>query len=167
MIGSCAEPRARALRSRAGPPGVDDPWGEGLETAFYRDYHKHSQARGFMATSDGALCLTGFPRWNRPWRIKLLNRRGHSSATLGSMPRTSAGKPRTGARERTMPELSWRTTRIRRGVLDRLRGFDRLYKTKVTDGEHVAYGRGRTPEASQESALRNWEAKFGQEEAER
>jgi hypothetical protein len=62
-----------------------------------------------------------------------------------------------------MRQLSWRTTRFRRGLLDRLRGFDRLYETKVTDGEHVAFGRGRTREDSQESAQRNWNAKFAVE----
>jgi hypothetical protein len=62
-----------------------------------------------------------------------------------------------------MFELSSRTKRIRRGLLDRLKGFHRLYETKVTDGERVAFGRGPTPEASQEVAERNWVSKFGQE----
>ena len=34
----------------------------------------------------------------------------------------------------SMPELVSRTVRIRRGLVDRLRGFERLYETKVTDG---------------------------------
>jgi hypothetical protein len=59
-----------------------------------------------------------------------------------------------------MRELEFRTSRIRRGWLDRLKGFDRLYETKVTDGERVAYGRGPTREASEQSAQRNWEAKY-------
>jgi hypothetical protein len=61
-----------------------------------------------------------------------------------------------------MSELVWRTVRIRRGWVDRLRGFDRLYKTKVTDGQRVIYGRGPTRAASEQSARRNWEAKFNQ-----
>lgn len=62
-----------------------------------------------------------------------------------------------------MRELSYRTRRIRRGWLDRLRGFDRLYQTDITDGlERVAYGRGQTREVSEQSALRKWNAKFAQ-----
>ena len=63
----------------------------------------------------------------------------------------------------TMRELVQKTRRIRRGWLDRLRGYDRLYETELTDGQHTAYGRGPTPDASQKSALSYWEAKFGQE----
>ena len=62
-----------------------------------------------------------------------------------------------------MRELSYRTRRIRRGWLDRLRGFDRLYQTEITDGlGRVAYGRGQTREVSEQSALRKWNAKFAQ-----
>jgi hypothetical protein len=56
-----------------------------------------------------------------------------------------------------------KTRRIRRGWLDRLRGFDRLYETELVDGQRTAYGRGPTPEASQKSAQRNWDAKFDQD----
>ena len=59
-----------------------------------------------------------------------------------------------------MRELDLRTSRIRRGWLDRLKGYDRLYETKVTDGERAAYGKGPTREASEQAALRNWNAKF-------
>jgi hypothetical protein len=59
-----------------------------------------------------------------------------------------------------MRELDLRTSRIRRGWLDRLKGYDRLYETKVTDGERAAYGRGASREASEQAALRNWNAKF-------
>ena len=62
--------------------------------------------------------------------------------------------------DETMRELMQKTRRIRRGWLDRLRGYDRLYETELTDGQHTAYGRGPTPEASRKSAHRNWEAKF-------
>jgi hypothetical protein len=62
-----------------------------------------------------------------------------------------------------MRELGFRTTRVRRGWLDRLKGYERVYETKLTDGERVAYGRGPTREASQQSAKRNWDGKFGLE----
>ena len=58
-----------------------------------------------------------------------------------------------------MRELELRTSRIRRSWLDRLRGYDSVYETKVTDGGHVAYGRGASREASEQAALRNWNAK--------
>jgi hypothetical protein len=61
-----------------------------------------------------------------------------------------------------MPELARRTARIRRGWLDRLRGFNHLYQTEVTDGHHVATGRGTTPSASAYAAQRLWETRFGQ-----
>ena len=56
-----------------------------------------------------------------------------------------------------MPELESRTARIRRGWLDRLRGFDRLYETRVTDGHHVVAGRGATRRASEHAAQKTWE----------
>jgi hypothetical protein len=59
-----------------------------------------------------------------------------------------------------MRELEVRTSRVRRGWLDRLKGYHRLYETQLTDGERVAYGRGASREASEEAALRNWNAKF-------
>ena len=62
-----------------------------------------------------------------------------------------------------MRELEFRTTRVRRGWLERLKGYERAYETELTDGERVAYGRGPTREASQQSAQRNWDAKFGVE----
>jgi hypothetical protein len=57
-----------------------------------------------------------------------------------------------------------RTVRIRRGIMHRLMGFERLYETTLTDGwQRVAYGRGDTPESSQQWARRNWDARFGEE----
>ena len=61
-----------------------------------------------------------------------------------------------------MSELVSRTVRIRRGFVDRLRGFDRLYETKITNGHVVTYGRGATREASEQTAIRKWNAKFAQ-----
>ena len=58
-----------------------------------------------------------------------------------------------------MRELELRTSRVRRNWLDRLRGYDRVYETKVTDGKQEAYGRGASREASEQAALRNWNAK--------
>jgi hypothetical protein len=62
-----------------------------------------------------------------------------------------------------MSELLSRTERIRRRLIDRLMGFERLYETKVTDGQRVAYGRGATPKTSQQWAQRNWDARFGRD----
>jgi hypothetical protein len=59
-----------------------------------------------------------------------------------------------------MRELEVRTSRVRRGWIDRLKGYDRLYETKVTDGECAAYGRGPSREASEQATLRNWNARF-------
>ena len=59
-----------------------------------------------------------------------------------------------------MRELEVITSRVRRGWIDRLKGYVRLYETKLTDGERAAYGRGPSREASEEAALRNWNVKF-------
>jgi hypothetical protein len=58
-----------------------------------------------------------------------------------------------------MSELEFRKTRVRRVWLDRLKGYERVYETKLTDGERVAHGRGPR-EASEQAALKNWNAKF-------
>jgi hypothetical protein len=60
-----------------------------------------------------------------------------------------------------MPELVSRTARVRRGLVDRLKGFNRLYETRVSDGYRDAIGRGSTPQASQSAAHRMWETSFG------
>ena len=44
-----------------------------------------------------------------------------------------------------MPELVSRTARIRRGLVHRLRDFEHLFETKMTDGYREAFGRGTTP----------------------
>jgi hypothetical protein len=62
-----------------------------------------------------------------------------------------------------MRELMQSTRRIRRGWLDRLRGYKRLFETEITDGEHTAFGRRPTPEVSQKAAQHTWDAQFGQE----
>jgi hypothetical protein len=62
-----------------------------------------------------------------------------------------------------MQTLTSRTARIHRGLIYRSRGFERLYQTKVTDGDRIVYGRGPTREVSEQSAQRNWDAKFGRE----
>jgi hypothetical protein len=71
--------------------------------------------------------------------------------------------PGAAAKRFSMRELEVRTTRVRRGWLDRLRGYKHVYETELTDGEHVAHGRGPTREASEQSAKRNWDAKFSSE----
>ena len=61
-----------------------------------------------------------------------------------------------------MPELMSQTIRIRRGWLDRLRGFAHLYETKLTDGYRVAIGRATCPYTSQYQAHRNWKPRAGE-----
>jgi hypothetical protein len=61
-----------------------------------------------------------------------------------------------------VPELVSQTVRIRRGWLDRLRGLDHLYETKLTDGYRVAIGRGTFPSISQYHAQRIWATRVGQ-----
>src|SRR5262245_28900035 len=61
-----------------------------------------------------------------------------------------------------MPQLVSRTARIRRGWIDRVRGIERLYETKVTDGYHEVTGWGPTPSASEQAAQKSWERTFGQ-----
>jgi hypothetical protein len=41
-------------------------------------------------------------------------------------------------------------------MLDRLKGYERVYQTKLTDGERTAYGRGPTRDASLRAAQLNW-----------
>ena len=65
--------------------------------------------------------------------------------------------------EAEMSELLSRTLRVKRRLIDRLMGRERLYQTKLTDGQSVAYGRGATPLASQQRAQRNWDARVGRD----
>jgi hypothetical protein len=62
-----------------------------------------------------------------------------------------------------MSELLSRTVRIKRRLIDRLMGFKRLYQTKLTDGQRVAYGTGATPKTSQQGPNENWDARFGRD----
>jgi hypothetical protein len=62
-----------------------------------------------------------------------------------------------------MRQVTSKTSRIRRSLLDRLRGFYAVYETTVTDGYREVYGRGPTADASRQSAERNWKAKFSEE----
>ena len=59
-------------------------------------------------------------------------------------------------------EVMQSTKRVRRGWLERLFGYRRVFETEITDGEHTVYARGPTPEASQVSAQRAWEANVGE-----
>jgi hypothetical protein len=62
-----------------------------------------------------------------------------------------------------MQRLWSRTTRIHRRLSDRFKGIKRLYQTEVSDGVRSAHGQGPTRAASEESAQRNWLAKYGPE----
>jgi len=41
-----------------------------------------------------------------------------------------------------MDDLTYKTWRARRNVFERLKGCEKMYETKITDGERTAYGRG-------------------------
>ena len=62
-----------------------------------------------------------------------------------------------------MTELTAKTRRAHRNLLERLKGYEKIYETKLTDGERTAYGRGRTREASLREAERNWLEQFDDE----
>jgi len=64
-----------------------------------------------------------------------------------------------------MSQLSSRTVRIRRGLIDCVRGIERLYETKVTDGYREVTGRGGTIDDSQQAARRKWETNYAEEAA--
>ena len=51
-----------------------------------------------------------------------------------------------------------KTERSRRTWFEKLKMWQRAYKTKVSAGSHEATGRGRTPEASQDAAEKRWSA---------
>jgi hypothetical protein len=61
-----------------------------------------------------------------------------------------------------MVKLVCKTTRVERGWLDRLKGVDRLYRCKLTDGERTVYGKGQTRQSAEKNALRKWHAAFGE-----
>jgi hypothetical protein len=51
-----------------------------------------------------------------------------------------------------------KTMRVRRTWLDKLMLWKQAYETKVSDGPREVIGRGPTREASEQSALRRWNA---------
>jgi type VI protein secretion system component VasK len=60
-----------------------------------------------------------------------------------------------------MAQLILQTRRIRRGWLHRLKGLDRLYETRVTDGYRCVTAKASTPDAAERAAERMWVTKFG------
>ena len=54
-----------------------------------------------------------------------------------------------------MTELTAKTRRAHRNLLERLKGYEKIYETKLTDGEKTTHGRGRTREESVREAERN------------
>jgi hypothetical protein len=62
-----------------------------------------------------------------------------------------------------MIKLVCKTTRVQRGWLNRLKGFDRLYRAKLPDGKRTVYGKGQTREIAERNALQNWHAAFDEE----
>jgi hypothetical protein len=59
-----------------------------------------------------------------------------------------------------MTELMAKTWRAHRNFLERLKGYEKIYETKLTDGEKTAHGRGRTRDESMRDAERNWVRQF-------
>ena len=55
-----------------------------------------------------------------------------------------------------MTELTAKTWRAHRNLLECLKGYEKIYETKLTDKEKTAYGRGRTREESRREAEWNW-----------
>jgi hypothetical protein len=60
-----------------------------------------------------------------------------------------------------MAEVIFKTWRAHRNLIERLRAFDKVYETEISDGERTARGRGQTKRDSQVAAQRNWIAQFG------
>ena len=59
-------------------------------------------------------------------------------------------------------QLKLSAWRVRRTLLDRLRGYTQAYQTKITDGYREAYGKGPTRQESQDAAKKIWEARFAE-----
>jgi hypothetical protein len=59
-----------------------------------------------------------------------------------------------------MTELTAKTWRAHRNLLERLKGYEKMYETKLSDGEKTVRGRGRTREESIREAERNWLRQF-------
>jgi len=60
-----------------------------------------------------------------------------------------------------MDDLTYKTWRARRNVFERLKGCEKTYETKITDGERTAYGRGVSRRESLMEAELNWLKQFG------
>ena len=59
-----------------------------------------------------------------------------------------------------MTEFTAKTWRAHRNLLERLKGYEKIYETKLTDGEKTTHGRGRTREESMREAERIWLEQF-------
>lgn len=59
-------------------------------------------------------------------------------------------------------ELTFRTLRVQRNLLDRLKGYRRAYETRITCGHREAVGRGSTPDTSKAAAQRRWDRTFSE-----
>jgi hypothetical protein len=67
-------------------------------------------------------------------------------------------------RDNKVSGTKFKTWRRPPGLLDCLMGrTERIYKTKILNGERKAYGVGPTPEASQQAAKKNWDKNSGRE----
>jgi hypothetical protein len=59
-----------------------------------------------------------------------------------------------------MAEITAKTWRAHRNFLERLKGYEKIYETKISDGERAAHGRGPTRQESVREAERNWLRQF-------
>ena len=60
-----------------------------------------------------------------------------------------------------MRDVVSKTWRAHRNLVERLRGFDKVYETEISDGERSARGRGQTKQELHVAAQRCWIAQFG------
>lgn len=59
-----------------------------------------------------------------------------------------------------MSELIAKTWRAHRNLVERLKGYEKIYETKITDGKKSAQGRDPTRQESIREAERNWLRQF-------
>lgn len=65
-----------------------------------------------------------------------------------------------------MAEVMFKTWRAHRNLVERLKGFEKVYETEISDGQHSVRGRGQTKRESQNVARRNWIALVGGNQSE-
>ena len=64
--------------------------------------------------------------------------------------------PLTRSEGRVVSNVTCKTWRARRSLIERLRGVERAYETELSDGFRSVRGRGPSKEASMAEAQRRW-----------